>query len=87
MSLCDPWTVDPQASLPMGFCRQEYWSGLPFPPSGDLLDAGFKPTSPALQVGSLPLRPREALRDRSSPLWQLTQVSVFPVFCFIGYES
>ena len=39
----------------MGFCRQEYWSGLPFPPSGDLPDAGIKPTSPALQVDSLPL--------------------------------
>ena len=32
----------------MGFSRQEYWSGLPFPSSGDLLDPGFKPASPAL---------------------------------------
>ena len=31
-----PWTVAPQAPLSMGFSRQEYWSGLPFPPPGDL---------------------------------------------------
>ena len=53
------WTVACQASLPMGFPRQEYWSGLPFPPLGDLLDLGIKsasPTvSPTLQVDSLPL--------------------------------
>ena len=39
----------------MEFSRQEYWSGLPFPSPGDLLDPGTKPTSPALQVDSLPL--------------------------------
>ena len=39
----------------MGFSWQEYWSGLPFPPSGDLPDPGIKPMSPALQVDSLPL--------------------------------
>ena len=37
----------------MGFPRQEYWSGLPCPPPGDLPDLGIEPTSPALQVGSL----------------------------------
>ena len=37
----------------MGFPRQEYWSGLPFPP-GDLPDPGIKPSSPALQADSLP---------------------------------
>ena len=41
-------TAAHQASLSMGFSRQEYWSGLPFPPPGDLLDAGIEPTSPAL---------------------------------------
>ena len=34
-----PWTVAWQAPLSMGFFRQEYWSGLPFPPPGDLLEA------------------------------------------------
>ena len=41
------WTVARQAPLSMGFPRQEYWSGLPFPPPGDLLHPGIKPESPA----------------------------------------
>ena len=41
-----PWTVAQQAPLPMGFLRQEYWSGLPFPPLGDLPNPGIKPESP-----------------------------------------
>ena len=40
------WTVDRQAPLSMGFPRQEYWSGMPFPPAGDLPDRGIEPTSP-----------------------------------------
>ena len=43
----------------MGFFRQEYWSGLPFLPLGDLPDSGIKPVFPALQAGSLPLRQRK----------------------------
>ena len=43
-----PGTVAHQAPLSMGFPRQEYWSGLPFPPPEDLLDPGIEPTSPAL---------------------------------------
>ena len=52
------WTVAHQAPLSMGFSRQEYWSGLPSPPSGHLPNPGIKPTSPAapaLQVDCLPL--------------------------------
>ena len=40
-----PWTIAHQAPLSMRFSRQEYWSGLPFPPPGDLPDAGVEPTS------------------------------------------
>ena len=40
------WTVALQAPLFMGFFRQEYWSGLPFPPPGDLPNPRIKPTSP-----------------------------------------
>ena len=40
------WTVARQAPLSMGFSRQEYWSGLPFPPPGDLPEPGIKPASP-----------------------------------------
>ena len=43
-----PWTVAHQAPLSMGFSRQEYWSGLPFPSAGDLPDPGIEPRSPAL---------------------------------------
>ena len=48
------WTVACQAPLSMGFSRQEYWSGLPFPSPGDLPDPGIEPWSPALQADSLP---------------------------------
>ena len=46
-----PWTVARQAPLSMGFSRQECWSGLPFPPPGDLPDPGIKPAYPALAGG------------------------------------
>jgi len=49
-----PWTVAHQAPLSMEFSRQEYCSELPFPSPGDLPDPGIEPTSPALQVNSLP---------------------------------
>ena len=42
-----PWAVARQAPLSMGFSRQEYWSGLPFPSPENLLDLGIEPTSPA----------------------------------------
>ena len=54
-SFVTPWTVAHQAPLCMGFSRQEYWSGLPFPSPGDLPVAGMEPKSPALQADSLPL--------------------------------
>ena len=41
----------------MGFSRQEYWSGLPFPSSGDLSKPGIEPRSPALWVDALPSKP------------------------------
>ena len=47
------WTVARQAPPSMGFSRQGYWSGLPFPSPGDLPDPGIEPRSPALQAGSL----------------------------------
>ena len=50
-----PWTVAHQTPLSMGFSRQEYWSGLPFPSPGDL--PWIEPVSPALQVDSLPTEP------------------------------
>ena len=52
LTLCDP--IDCQAPLSMGFSRQEYWSGLPFPSPGDRSDPGIEPGSPALQADNLP---------------------------------
>ena len=52
LSLWTPWTVAHQAPLSMGFSRQEYWSGLPFPPPGDLPNPGIQSGSPILQADS-----------------------------------
>ena len=52
-----PWTVAYQAPPSMGFSRQEYWSGLPFPSPGDLPDPGIEPRSPTLQADALPSEP------------------------------
>ena len=51
LALATSWTVALQAPLSVGFPRQEYWSGLPFPSPGDLRDPGIKPTSPAWTGG------------------------------------
>ena len=59
-TLATPWTVARQAPLSMGFPRQEYWSGLPFPSPGDLPDPAIEPGSPALQANSLVTVMREA---------------------------
>ena len=54
LTLLTQWTVAHQAPLSMGFSRQEYWSGLPCPPPGDLPDPGIEPGFPALKADSLP---------------------------------
>ena len=63
-TLATSWTVALQAPLSMGFYRQEFWSGLPFPSPGDLSNPGIKSGSPALQAGSL----LSELRGNSFPL-------------------
>ena len=53
-----PWThVAHQAPPSMGFSRQEYWNGLPFPPPEDLPDPGIEPRSPSLQADTLTSEP------------------------------
>ena len=52
-----PWTVAHQAPLFLGFSRQEYWSGMPFPSPGDLPNPGIKPRSPAVQADAVPSEP------------------------------
>ena len=58
-TLVTPWTVAHRVPLSMGFSRQEYWSGLPFPSPGDLPDPGIEHMSSALQADSLPTEPFE----------------------------
>ena len=71
-----PWTVARQAPLSMGFSGQEYWSGLPCPPPGDLPDPGFEPespTAPALQADSSPMSERGSpMRDAEVIIWHTT---------------
>ena len=73
-----PWTVDPQAPLSVGFSRQEYWSGLPFPSPGDLPNSRIEPVSLTSNlhwlVGSLPPAPprtpcctRETTSEKPAP--------------------
>ena len=61
------WIVARQAPLSMGFSRQAYWSGLPFPTPADLPDPGIEPVSPALAGGFFtadpPGEPRETCRE------------------------
>ena len=52
-----PWIVAYQAPPSMGFSRQEYWRGLPFPSPGGLPDPGIEPRSRALQADALPSEP------------------------------
>ena len=60
LTLCDPMDYKAHQSPPsMGFFRQDYWSGLPFPPPGDLPGPGTEPMSPALQVESFLTEPSE----------------------------
>ena len=71
-----PRAVDRQASLSMGFSRQEYWSGLPFPSPEDVSDPGIEPWSPALQADSLPFElqgnPEQVLTWIATVAWSLT---------------
>ena len=52
-----PWTVAHQAPPSMGFSRQEYWSGFPFPSPENLPDPGIEPRSPTLEADALTSEP------------------------------
>ena len=54
-TVCDPKDYSPPGPSVLGFPRQEYWSGLPFPSPGDLSNPGIKPASSAWQEDSSPL--------------------------------
>ena len=67
-----PWTVAHKAPPSMGFSRQEYWSGLPFPSPGDLPHTGIKPRSPTLQVDALTSEPPGKPGHTLAPLKRLS---------------
>ena len=77
-----PWTVAHQAPPFMGFSRQEYWSGLPFPSPGELPYPGIKPGSPTLQADALLSEPKIMA---SGPItsWQIDGETVETVSDFI----
>ena len=65
------WTVAYQAYPSMGFSRQEYWSGLPFPSPGDFPDLGIKPGSPTLEADALTSEPPEKPKVSTKKLLEL----------------
>ena len=77
-----PWTVACQASLSMGFSRQEYWSGWPCPPPGDLSDVEIEPAflvSPALAGGFLttpPGKPQVVYRCQEQSIMRVSGAAV-----------
>ena len=87
-----PWTVAHQAPLSMGFSKQEHWSGLPFPPPGDLPNPGIEPASlasPALAGGffttALPGPPWAGTGSQTNPDWTTacdTAVLHYWLVCF-----
>ena len=66
-----PWTLACQALLSVEFSRQEYWSGLPFPTPGDLLNTGIEPVSPALAGGFFATEPPGKPQEMSKTKEQL----------------
>ena len=88
-----PWTVAHQAPLSMGFPRQEYWSGLPFPSLANLPDPEIEPASPMspeLQADSLPDEPRgkphEVIRDCFIIEYSFPLNPPFSTIAFPGYS-
>ena len=72
-----PWTTAHQAPLSMGFSKQEYWNGLPFPSPGNLSDPGIEPTSAALQADSLPSEPPGKPKYHLIPIRLATKLHVW----------
>ena len=77
----------------MGFPRQEYWSGLPFPSLGDLPDPGIETGSPTLQADSLPSKPpgnwdsKQKAREKDSPIIPLDEKLILIIFLRVGIRS
>ena len=86
-SFVTPWAVAHQAPIYMGLPRQEYRSGLLFPPPGDLPDPGIKPASPALAVGFFtsepPGKPHHSVNTIKTPM----PPECCPISLYVGIEE
>ena len=87
LTLATLWTVAHQASLSMGFSRPEYWSGLPFPPPGDLPIQGSNLHLLHWQADSLPLSHQETPRVTCCYLIIVSLFQLFHTFCFKPFPS
>ena len=90
-SFATPWTVAHQALLSMGFPKQEYWSGLPFPSLGDLPDPGIKLVSPVLAAAFFtaepPGKPMCWIRVNKTGFMQYRICHLFPGFITLDWSS
>ena len=77
-----PWTIAYQAPLSMGFFRQEYWSGLPFPSPGDLPDPGIESASLVLAGGFFTIEPpgKPMKLDNKGSLYYYLSLYLFKIF-------
>ena len=82
-----PWTVAHQAPLSMGFSRQEYWSGLPFPSPGHLPDPGIEPGCPALQRILYHLSQQGSRRLQSTGQLSRTGSKHSPAGILLGFRT
>ena len=80
LTLCNPWSIAHQTPLSMGFCRQESWSGLPFPSPRDLSDPGIELQSSAFQVNSL-------LSEPPGKLWQLKEKKYLLLTVSVSFQN
>ena len=89
LTLVTAWTVAHQAPLSIGFSRQEYWNGLPFPSPGDPHDPGIQPGSPALQADSLPTELANIQKTMSlqQRLWPLLEMTIRRCLCVVFDSS
>ena len=78
-----PQTVAHQASLSVEFPRQEYWSGLPFPPPGNLPDPGIEPWSPELQADSLSSK-SPGNSNKINPILLLVNIIIYKIIIIIA---
>ena len=80
------WTVAHPAPLSMRFPRQEYWSGLPFPSTGEHPNLGIKPRAPVLQADSLPSVPEVFFLGRLRLYFNLIDLQGYSDFQFFLFQ-